>query len=239
MHSRKIYSRILPVVVSLSTLVCLPLMQPAQQSQLLPAATAQNRWFGLRLKETNSEPLVLNDHMRKPLKYFKEALDERWRPGALFFFCLFISFTLRLLPCKTLQTARKTMRASVIKSLTYSFIYSFLLMVLARCSFEKEAMLPMGLLSMGILEVSYTVGLATGICALSDRLCEIFKIKEETKSSRWLGYGTVVLTCLAVALLSTIPGFAMLPRIGNRLVLLLGMLGLGGILQEQYRKAKS
>ncbi|MBL0187865.1 MAG: hypothetical protein IPP97_19215 [Candidatus Obscuribacter sp.] len=239
MHKRRRNLQLLAVTFALLSTLILPVTLPNHLSTLLSPVSAQNQWFGLRLKEKSPEPLVLNEHMRKPLKYFKQALDERWRPGALFFFCVFISLSLSLLPFKTLQSARQTMRESVVKSLTYSFVYSFLLMVLARSSFEKEALLPMGLISMGILEVSYTLGLATGILALSDRLCEIFKIKDSGKGSCWQRALTIVLTCLAVALLSTIPGFAMLPRIGNRLVLLLAMLGLGGILLEQYRKAKA
>lgn len=238
MHKRRRNLQLLAVIFALLSTLILPVILPNHLNTLLSPVSAQNQEFAPRSKENSPEPLVLNEQMRKPLRYFKEALDERWRPGGLFFFCLFISLSLSLLPLKTLQSARQTMRESVIKSLTCSFVYSFLLMVLARSSFQKEALLPMGLFSMGILEVSYTLGLATGILALSDRLCEILKIKDGGKGSWWQRALTIVLTCLAVTLLSTIPGFAMLPRIGNRLVLLLAMLGLGGILHEQYRKAK-
>ena len=64
MHKRRRNLQLLAVTFALLSTLILPITLPNQLSTLLSPGSAQNQWFGLRLKEKSPEPLVLNAQMR-------------------------------------------------------------------------------------------------------------------------------------------------------------------------------
>ncbi len=125
-------------------------------------------------------------------------------------------------------------------------------MILAKAAFAAPALEPLGVVVMGLVELAYILGLAVGTQSLAESLTEkcsarlVGNTASEPdgkggrqailKKDRLINVAVVILVAALLSTLTLIPDLGRLPRLGNRLLVVVAMLGLGGLLKAKYRQ---
>lgn len=207
------------------------LNKPGQQVKPagLEAMLQQRAWQRL----TQANDVTFPKEIRYPFIYSRKALNITWRPGFVFAIIMFMILVLRFFAPKSLKEATEKCREGIFLSLTAAFVFTAIVMTLTKAAFYSDALSPLGLMLTGFTQLAYLVGIAVGANALALSL-----IEKIGKTSRKAELFALTITITLLSLLALIPDLGPLPRIGNRLLGILAMLGLGGLIRAKYRKSK-
>ncbi|MBN8662241.1 MAG: hypothetical protein J0M35_17865 [Candidatus Obscuribacter phosphatis] len=207
------------------------LNNPGQQVKPagMEAMLQQRAWQRL----TQANDVTFPKEIRYPFIYSRKALNLTWRPGFVFAIIMFMTLVLRFFAPKSLKEATEKCREGIFLSLTAAFVFTAIAMTLTKAAFYSDALSPLGLMLTGFTQLAYLVGIAVGANALALSL-----IEKIGKSSRKAELFALTITITLLSLLALIPDLGPLPRIGNRLLGILAMLGLGGLIRAKYRKSK-
>lgn len=207
------------------------LNKPGQQVKPagLEAMLQQRAWQRL----TQANDVTFPKEIRYPFIYSRKALNLTWRPGFVFAIIMFMILVLRFFAPKSLKEATEKCREGIFLSLTAAFVFTAIVMTLTKAAFYSDALSPLGLMLTGFTQLAYLVGIAVGANALALSL-----IEKIGKTSRKAELFALTITITLLSLLALIPDLGPLPRIGNRLLGILAMLGLGGLIRAKYRKSK-
>ena len=211
-------------------------IQDTAQNQNVPQAECQmleDTFPGL------GSGINLDIKMKRPMIMFRETLNKRWRPIPVFLTVFLLALMVKLLPAGLRTAAILSTRSALIPSLSYALVFCAALTVLTRLAFQFQSTVPLALLSLGIMELFFFVGMGLGVNLLCDRLCELLSEKtfpKDSKKRKVMGVLILLLASMLVAALSIIPGLGRLPRLGNRLLVFLAMLGSGGLLRALYKR---
>ncbi|MBS2005885.1 MAG: hypothetical protein JST01_02515 [Cyanobacteria bacterium SZAS TMP-1] len=183
-------------------------------------------------EQANHQPITVQGGVRRPLMFFRQIANRKWNAGALFLYLVFISALLKIfLPALTARTIARC-RSNCFISLSSAFIYSTILISLVRFAFKTDDLAPMGVFTIGLVQLSFALGACFGVNLLAQKLYEFLSRDREPASiyGRALLYGfCLTLVAGLMAGISLIPNLGRLPRIGNRVVTLVAALGLGGL----------
>lgn len=193
----------------------------------LEAVLQQRAWQ--RLTEAND--VTFPKEIRYPFIYSRKALNLTWKPGFVFAIIMFMSLVLRFIAPKSLKESTEKCREGIFLCLTAAFIFTAIVMTLTKAAFYSEALSPLGLLLTGFTQLAYLIGVAVGANAVALGL-----IDKMGRSGRKAELMSLTITIALLSLLALIPDLGPLPRIGNRLLGILAMLGLGGLLRAKYGK---
>lgn len=201
-----------------------------------------------------SEPILQSKEIRFPFIYFRQALNHKWQPRYFLPFLVFAALSFSFVAPGSLKAAVDNCRNNLPGCLAYSIIFTVLTMILAKAAFAAPALEPLGVVVMGLVELAYLLGLAVGTHSLAESLTEkcraLFAGKKAEASSEQepaantgegrkaclIKIGVVILVAAILSTLTLIPDLGRLPRLGNRLLVVLAMLGLGGLLKAKYRQ---
>lgn len=193
------------------------------------------------LEESRQQRAQELHHLRaRPLLYWR-AFAERPLPPiraaiSLFFFNLLICFVFK----RRVAVASACIRKSFWKSLGVGLIAVFLLASMTRICHETELLVPLGELSLGVLQFLCLCGLATSSRTLGHAALKKLKIAQPEDGAEptvlqyliWIVVGT-----LLVALVVLIPAIVLhnvwFPKLGTRVGMWLSMLGLGALVRTK------
>jgi hypothetical protein len=99
---------------------------------------------------------------------------------------------------------------------------------MARTSFRVETLAPMGILCIGLLQMSFLFGLAMAVNLLAAKI----DARINSKNNYWLSFLSIMLASLLLTAVSTVPALGRLPRLGNRVLLTLAMMGAGSLVRS-------
>jgi hypothetical protein len=193
-------------------------------------------WSSPSAAPSNATPIAITTEVRRPLIYFRQMANRRWKIGALFAFLFCIGAGLKLFLPRLTEAAASRCQTNFFASLSSAFIFSTMAIVIIRFSFLNDALSAMGLFTFGLLQLSFALGACFGVNALAQKLYAITSNKvsknadDLKKPARTALYALCLITVVTIlCLVSMIPGFGALPRVGNRMVMLIAALGLGGL----------
>ncbi len=193
---------------------------------------ARSSGHGLAPRTREKEPTTIDGRVRHPLMFFAHVANRRWSVGPLFCFLFFVSAMLKVfLPGLTNLTTTRC-RTNLYASLSSAFIYGTVIVTLIRFSFYNDDLAPMGIFTFGLLQLSFALGSCLGTNLFAHNLYSFITRKGEPArlAPRALIYGIcLTVVALVMTLVSTIPNLGQLPRVGNRMVMLVAALGLGGL----------
>ncbi len=197
--------------------------------------TAPNRPF-LRLMADNRE-ISVKKEMRRPFMFFRQALNQRWRPGFFFVFVFMMTVAFRYIAGSFLLAAVKECRNNLFLSVAGALLFLVLTLTIAKVSFAVPELTPMGFLTMGLTELAFVFGLCTSLQAICQKIYESIGLEKKSRMQvRLLEISMMAVVCALAAALTMIGDLGPLPRLGNRLLALLAMVGIGGIGRAIYKK---
>lgn len=182
---------------------------------------------------TDMRPLNLDGNLRRPLLFFRQAADRPFKPIVLLSFLLLFGWVIGLAFPELQKTARQTCGRKFLACLIHALLFSVLTMTLARLAFFNESLLPLGLFAMGLIQFAYALGLVTGILILAEKFADLLKLNFKGKTAL-----LILLASLVMVGISLIGALGPIPRLGNRLVFLVALLGLGSLLESLREKLR-
>ena len=194
-----------------------PLCTPPARAERLHTTFGQWR--------SEPEELTLDSGLRRPFIFFRETANKAW-PSPLLFFCmLFTAASLRLAVPGWTEKCLKTSRSNFLKAAAAGFLYTSFFMIAARTAFRVETLVPMGLMSIGILQFSYFLGLGLGVNLLADKLAA-------ARTGTWIKISTILAASVILTATAALPELGRLPRLGNRILLTIAMIGIGAAVRR-------
>jgi hypothetical protein len=187
-------------------------------------------------------PITINGGVRHPVIFFRQIANRRWAIGPLFSFLLFISALLKIFLPGLTGLATKRCQTNCYASLSAAFIYCTILIAIVRFGFNNAELTAMGVFTFGLLQLSFALGCCLGINLFTQNLYSLATSKKEPSGTvaKVLIYGIcLVAVAGTMTVISMIPNLGPLPRIGNRIVVLLAALGLGGLVNLAVGSQKS
>lgn len=196
--------------------------------------------------QTDEAPIVLDNSLRRPFLFFREAINQPWKIGRLFFIIIISASLAKAFAGNLVAGAEERCRKKFWACLACAFIYTTVLLSLARTAFPSEAMVPMALGCIALVQMSYIIGMGLGVNIFANTIHDLignqFGPKEKTAKSTalsgWLGWIALIATSIILTAVSTIPEIGKLPRIGNRLVVLVAIIGLGSLISDMRTKSR-
>lgn len=174
----------------------------------------------------SEEPLTFDSDLRRPFIFFREATNRSWPPILLFLIMLFMGSTLRFAAPGLTGSCINCCRKNFLVTAASGFFYTSILMILARSAFRVETLTPLGILCIGMLQLSYIIGLALSVDFLAAKLAARLPKHPVT------AFLCILIVALALTLVSFIPALGKLPRLGNRILLTLAMIGIGSLVRH-------
>jgi hypothetical protein len=178
-------------------------------------------------------PLNLDGNLRRPFLFFRQAADRPFKPIILLSFLLLFGWVIGLAFPELQKTARQTCGRKFFPCLIHALLFSVLNMTLARLAFLNESLLPLGLFAMGLIQFAYALGLVTGVLILAEKFADLGKLSFKGKTAV-----LILLASLVIVGISLIGALGPIPRLGNRLVFLVALLGLGSLLESLREKLR-
>ncbi len=190
------------------------------------------------------KPIVLDNNLRRPFLFFRDAINQPWPLGRLFFITLLSACLAKLFTANMVAGALQSCRRNFLICITSAFLYTTILLSLSRIAFQTEALIPMALGCIALVQISYIVGMGLGVNIFANIFNDIASKRlgqtaKETKRSAigcWLALFATVTILTAI---SAIPELGRLPRLGNRLVVLVAIIGLGGLISDLRTKSRN
>lgn len=188
-----------------------------------------------------SEPIMISGNVRRPFLFFRDSINKPWKPFKLFLMMIGLAAALGLLAPAAVRAATDKCRSRFFGSLAAAFIFTICLLTLARFAFQSEALVPLALLSIGVVQFAYVLGIGLGI----NVICRILMVrltdnkKLTALQKRLWSVGLVFAVSSSLALISMVGNLGRLPRLGNRLVILVAIIGLGGLLASLYSRYRN
>lgn len=197
-------------------------------------------------RQTDDAPIVLDNNLRRPFLFFRDAINQPWKIGRLFFIIIISASLAKLFAVNLVAGAQERCRKKFWASLACAFIYTTVLLSLARIAFPIEAMVPMALGCIALVQISYIIGIGLGVNIFANTLRDLisnqFGRKEKTPNgtslSGWSGWIALIATSIILTAVSIIPEIGRLPRLGNRLVVLVAIIGLGSLISDMRTKSR-
>lgn len=184
---------------------------------------------GLGLAPQSSDlPLTLDSGLRRPFIFLRDTANKAWPPLLLFLGMTFMASTCRFAAPKLTSSCLECCRKNFLFTTAAGIFYSSLLMIMARTSFRVETLAPMGILCIGLLQMSFLFGLAMAVNLLAAKI----DARINTKNNYWLSFLSIMLASLLLTAVSTVPALGRLPRLGNRVLLTLAMIGAGSLVRS-------
>jgi hypothetical protein len=217
---------------------------PDQNSTTVPQVaqepTANNDVFWSRWKARTEQveaadaqqPITIKGGVRHPLIFFHQFANSRWALGRLFSFLFLVSALLKLFLPRLTDLATKRCRTNCYASLTSAFVYATVLVTIVRYGFFSEDLTPMGIFTFGLLQLSFALGCCLGVNLFAQNLYNLVTVgtRPTGTTAKVFIYGLCLAAVAGVmTVVSLIPYLGHLPRVGNRIVMLVAALGLGGL----------
>jgi len=196
-----------------------------QQVNFVPAAG---------IAPASLEPLTLSANMRRPFLFFREQANHRLPLARLFIFLIIVAALAKILTPVLIKESNSQIQENFFSSIAYSLVYTTLVLTAARFAFQTpgEALVPLGIFCIGLVQASYVIGVSFAVNLFAAILTsKIFAKLNFSKPRACLVYAlSLMLVALALTLITTLPEVWRFPRIGNRIVFLVAMIGLGGLI---------
>lgn len=216
----------------------------APEVQATAKTQEPNKWQFQWLKREESQPIVLDNNLRRPFLFFRDAINQRWPLGRLFFIMMLSAGLAKVFAKKMVAGAQERCRKNFLVCLASAFIFTTILLSVSRLAFNTDALVPMALGCIAIVQISYLVGMGLGVNIFANTFCDLIckrfgQEPQETKKQilgRWFALVTTVFMLTAIA---AIPELGRLPRLGNRLVVLVAIIGLGGLISDMRTKSRN
>jgi hypothetical protein len=213
-----------------------------QAADQRPAETQEKfgmlHWSNWRLHaekvgaEDEKEPITIGGRVRHPVIFFAHVANRPWKIIPLFSFLFSIGGMLKLFLPGLTALVTKRCRTNLYASLSSAFLYGTVLITIIRFSFFNDDLAPMGIYTFGFLQLSFALGLALGANLFAHNLYSLLTRKGEPAkmAARVLLYGlSLTVVALLLTVVSMVPSLGPLPRVGNRIIMLIAALGLGGL----------
>jgi len=178
------------------------------------------------------EPITIKGGVRHPVIYYSNIANRPWSLGPLFCFLFMVSALLKLCLPRLVTAATNRCRTNFFASLSTAFIYATVLITLIRFAFLSEDLTAMGVFIFGLLQLSFALGSILSVNLFAQNLYNIVASKKEPHGAAvtvFVWGGCLVVAAAIITAISLIPMIGPLPRLGNRMVMLLATLGLGGL----------
>lgn len=197
-------------------------------------------WINLE----ESPPIVLDNDLRRPFLFFRDAVNQRWPLGRLFFILMLSACVAKIFAKRMVAGAQECCRKNFLVCLASAFLYTTILLSASRLAFQTDALAPMALGCIAIVQISYVVGMGLGINifanTFSDLVCKrLSQESQETRKKILISWFAVAATTLILTAIAAIPELGRLPRLGNRLVVLVAIIGLGGLISDMRTKSRN
>ena len=190
------------------------------------------------------KPIVLDNNLRRPFLFFRDAINQPWPLGRLFFITLLSACLAKIFAANMVAGALESCRRNFLICIASAFLYTTILLSLSRLAFQTEALTPMALGCIALVQISYIVGMGLGINIFANIFNDIASKRlghpaKETKRSAIACWLTLFATATLLTAVSAIPELGRLPRLGNRLVVLVAIIGLGGLISDLRTKSRN
>jgi hypothetical protein len=187
------------------------------------------------------EELAEEDIRQHPYLHFRRTINRQPRVGACFVFLILLGVMSILCLPQQINEAKQIWRRKFFPCFGVGFLGAVLIMALARPLILSGLGTPLALALIAMLQLGLLLGLVVSACLFGETIGGKLGIEKITwlaarpnlKQATYLLIGTLL---LALALL--IPGIGHFPRIGTRLVVLIGIVGLGAIMRNLKRESE-
>lgn len=196
------------------------------------------------LSPDESPPIVLDNNLRRPFLFFRDAINQRWPVGRLLFIMMLSACLTKIFAKRMIAGAQEHCRKNFLVCLASAFLYTTILLSVSRLAFQTDALVPMALGCIAIVQISYVVGMGLGINIFASTLTDLVGKQlrqelKETKKTILVSWFALAATALILTAIATIPDMGRLPRLGNRLVVLVAIIGLGGLISDMRTKSRN
>lgn len=180
------------------------------------------------------EELAEEDIRQHPYLHFRRTINRHPRVGACFVFLILLGVISILCLPQQINEAKQFWRRKFFPCFGMGFLGAVLIMALARPLIVSGLGTPLALALIALLQLAMLLGLVVSACLFGETIATKVGIEKITwlaarpnlKQTTYLVIGTLI---LALALL--IPGIGHFPRIGTRLVALIGIVGFGALIK--------
>ncbi len=216
------------------------LNSPSTWSSRPDSLTKEFHW----LSPDESPPIVLDNNLRRPFLFFRDAINQRWPVGRLLFIMMLSACLTKIFAKRMIAGAQEHCRKNFLVCLASAFLYTTILLSVSRLAFQTDALVPMALGCIAIVQISYVVGMGLGINIFASTLTDLVGKQlrqelKETKKTILVSWFALAATALILTAIATIPDMGRLPRLGNRLVVLVAIIGLGGLISDMRTKSRN
>lgn len=246
----------LAAVTPLPTAIALPQNNQANQLNELEATRAD----GLEAKDSGktvteqqllSKPLKIDERLEQmseeniqkhPYLRFRRAMNRPPLIRRCFFYLTLFGVIVLLLRRDDILKAKDVCRKKFFRSFAIGFITLLLLMLLSRPLYLSEIGIPLAFAFIAILELGLSLGLVVSASLIGEKIADLARLNKIAWLIRRPSCQSIVHLVLGALLFSAIlliPGIAHLPRIGTRIVVLIGIAGLGAFVKSKYNQYSS
>jgi hypothetical protein len=213
----------------------------AQAGQYAQAGPRQflNRF---NLAPDTSKPVEISGNVRRPFLFFRDSINRPWKPIRLFLLMVTFAALVGNLAPGAVRASAYQCRTNFFGALASAFLFTVLFLGCARFAFQNEALVPLALLSIGIVQLGYIIGMGLGINVIAQVCYARLTDKKESFSAlgqRLTRAFLLIAISTGLTVLSLLGDIGRLPRLGNRLVILVAIIGLGGLVASLYSRYRN
>ncbi len=187
----------------------------------------QMRWTQ---PEPNLTAVVLDPAMRRPFLFVREITNRKWPVGRFFVLLLLTAALAKLVVPEMVAGCLLRTREKFFVSVALALLYSTILLGTARVAFHTDGFEPFALLAIALVQGGFVIGLALGANLFASILHQRFTLNSKRIRSSFVYAFCLLLIVTLLTLISTVPELWRFPRIGNRVIILVAMIGLGGLI---------
>ncbi len=197
--------------------------------------------LGLTLLPATAQPvtvqhdtaaLMLDPALRRPFLFVREMINQKWPVGRFFILLLLTAGLTKLIIPGLVGGSLRRIRQKFFAAVACALLYSTILFSAARVAFHTTGFEPLALLCLALVQGGFVVGLGLGANLFATILqLKFIGARQLSTVKNNLLYIVCLLAVVALlTLISTVPEIWRFPRIGNRVVILVAMIGLGGLI---------
>jgi hypothetical protein len=198
----------------------------------------EQKLFSRPLKiDERLEQLPEEDIQKRPFLHFRRAMNRPPQIGKCCFVLTMFGLIVLLLRRSDVFQAKDVCRKKFFRSFLTGFITMLSLMLLARPLFLSEIGMPLGLAFIALLQLGLSLGLVVSTSLIGEWVADLGAVNRIAWLVERPAFQSIVHLVLGVLLVGAIlliPGIGHLPRIGTRIVVLIGIAGMGALMKSKF-----
>ncbi|HEY9758246.1 MAG TPA: hypothetical protein V6C97_23980 [Oculatellaceae cyanobacterium] len=208
-----------------------------QQSTQLSAGVERRHLLPPPPRLLAPEGVGQEDVVQRPFRYWRQWANQELPVGRVFAFLALVTSLVELVIPNLLLESKPLYRQKWLRSFGLGCLFLTLGMFSGATFARMGLYAPLGTAVIAAVQLVSVVGMAVAARSIGDRITGFLHLEKIIKRERLRSWISLWIGALVIALVTLIPGFGRLPRIGNRMLAFIGAAGTGAfIMTAKWRR---